>query len=103
MVGDPPRTAKVGLPIELTAWSPAPGPVLSAADIAVIGADLAAGKEPDLAWQLYARAYRLLALDKDLRQAIIEAHIAVEVALDAAYRRKGVRSRALSSCRTQIN
>ncbi len=87
-VGDPPRTAKASLPIEFTLWTPAPGAVLSAADLGAIRTALSSGEKPDLAWQLYGRASRLHALDKDLRWAILEAVIAVEVAIDAAYQRK---------------
>lgn len=86
--GDPPKWSKVGAPFEGRLFSPAAGPALSVDGIAAINASISAGEGPDLKWQLYARSFRLFVLDEDFRQAILESAIAVEVALDEAYRLK---------------
>jgi hypothetical protein len=89
-IGEPPKVAKVGQPMRTRAFvHQANTPALATADVAEISAAITAGQPPDLAWQLYGRAHRLFVLEQDHRQAILDAAIAVEVAIDGTYRRVG--------------
>lgn len=64
-------------------------PTLTPTEAASIAAAITAGELPNLGWQLYARAHRLLQLESNQRQCVLEAAIAVEVSLDSAYLRVG--------------
>jgi hypothetical protein len=87
-VDDPPRLAKtVRMSTARALTHGTDRPSLSTAEANSISQTITAGETPDLAWQLYGRALRLVVLEGNLRQAILEAAISVEVALDSAYRR----------------
>lgn len=88
-IGSPPKQAKAGKGKVGYVFAPGPQSGLTVSDAHAAAAAISAGQAPDLAWELYARSLRLTLLEANLRQAIIEAAIAVEVALDAAYRRVG--------------
>lgn len=89
-IGEPPQVAKVGQPTRVTAFVHRSDiPALTRTDADEIAKAITAGEQPNLAWQLYGRAHRLFVLEQNHRQAILEAAIAVEVGLDAAYRRVG--------------
>lgn len=89
-VGNPAQRTKAGQPTRLTAFAHGTDlPSLTKMEVELIASAISAHAGPDLAWQLYGRAFRLLVLEDDLRQAVLEAAIAVEVALDGAFRRMG--------------
>ena len=87
-VGDPPQVAKAGRAMTSRAFTHGTERgSLTLAEALEIGSAISAGDQPDLGWQLYGRGHRLLVLDRNYRQGILELAICVEVALDAAYRR----------------